>query len=136
MKGSIRVCAEGGKIKKRTRTKSETENWRGGAGGNVWCWSSSSSSSPKISDCVAVFFPNSIYPFIYLFLISFHVSRALVFHLPIFRYSFPTPPPCTVYSFFPQAPSNPQQISGINSVPSLSGRLSLSLFPNSPKPSL
>lgn len=29
MKGRVRVCAEGGKIKKRARTKSETENCSG-----------------------------------------------------------------------------------------------------------
>ena len=33
MKGRVRVCAEGGKIKKRTRTKSETENFGGVGGG-------------------------------------------------------------------------------------------------------
>lgn len=126
MKGRVRVCAEGGKIKKRTRTKSETENWRGG--GNVWCWSSSFSSSPKISDCVAVFFQIAfIHSFIFFLYLS--MSLGLWFSIwPFLDMVSPHRPPARSTPFFPQAPSNPQQISGINSVPSLSGRLSLS-FP-------
>lgn len=140
MKGSIRVCAEGGKIKKRTRTKSETENWRGGGRGGMFGAGPPLPPHPPKFRIVWRFFFQIVFIHSFIFFLYLSMSLGLWFSIwPFLDTVSPHRPPARSTPFFPKPLATPSKYrESIQSRPYLAGSLSLSLslFPNSPKPSL